>query len=52
MGLLDSNPDLKNETSMGVIVDEYKILYDSFDGREAAGNIRLNGTTFCPSDVN
>ena len=52
MGLLDANLYLKNDTSMGVIVGEYKILYDSFDGREAAGNIRLNGTTFCPSDVN
>ena len=37
MGLLDANPDLKNDTSMGVIVGEFKILYNSFDGRDAAG---------------
>ena len=48
MGLLDSKPDLKNDTSMGVIVGVYKIHYDSFDGKEAAGNIRYKGTMFCP----
>ena len=31
------NPDLKNDTSMAVIVGEFKILYDSFDDNEAAG---------------
>ena len=42
MGLLDANPDLKTDTSMGVIVGEFKIMYDSFDDKEAAGNFNLN----------
>ena len=40
MGHLDSNPDLKNDTSMGVIVGEFKILYNSFDDKEAAGKVK------------
>ena len=40
MGHLDSNPDLKNDTSMGVIVGEFRILYNSFDDKEAAGKIK------------
>ena len=39
MGHLDSNPDLKNDTSMEVIVGEFKILYNSFDDKEAAGKV-------------
>ena len=38
--LLDSNPDLKNDTSMGVIVGEFRILYNSFDNKEAAGKVK------------
>ena len=37
MGLLDSNPDLKTDTTMGVVVGEYKILYEPFNDKDAAG---------------
>ena len=37
MGLLDANPDLKTDTTMGVVVGEYKILYESFNDKDAAG---------------
>ena len=40
MGHLDGNPDLKNDTSMGVIVGEFRILYNSFDDKEAAGELK------------
>ena len=42
MGLLNASPDLKTDTSMGIIVGEFKIMYDSFDDKEAAGNFNFN----------
>ena len=40
MGHLEGNPDLMNDTSMDVIVGEFRILYNSFDDKEAAGKIK------------
>ena len=49
MGLLDANLYLKNDPSMGVIVGKFKILYDSFHGRDAGGkHLDVKGLPFAP----
>ena len=37
MGLVESNPDLRADEIMGVIVVEFRILYEKFDNMLTAG---------------
>ena len=37
MALVESNPDLQADEIMGIIVGEFRILYEEFDNMPAAG---------------
>ena len=37
MALVESNPDLRADEIMGVIVGEFRILYEKFDNMLPAG---------------
>ena len=39
MGLLEASPDLRADTTMGVIVGRFSIHYDDFDDATASGKI-------------
>ena len=37
LGLIEGTPVLKSDPTMGVVIAEYRILYDKFDNMAAAG---------------
>ena len=55
MGLLEASPDLRADTTMGVIVGRFSIHYDDFDDATASGKIITNGSqnvmTYIPDNV-